>query len=463
MSLRALSLVDVLAQLSQDSGEVVAFNASEVIDALAVDTETLNLTSETLTATTLTDYPLNVVQDSGPVGYWRLDDPANLNEGFESGVTGWTPTGGTFAQSSAQAHSGTKSGLLTVTGSPSQAYVRYQLPVVTAVAYTLTMWCYVPGGSSSVAAAIDWYDSGSNYLSTSSSGGTTIASNTWEQRTLSVTAPPGAAYAQVGPTIGATPTGKTLYLDDVVFNGPVFDSNPWGNTATLPKLSGTVNGTVTFQAAGAMAGSKGATFDGTTGYVECANTASLQRVGDLTIELWFKTTSLSAAQVLVSKGTTGEYHLLLNTNGSISLLMGPSYNTVVVPASTISTGTWYHLVVVRTSLGKKINAYVNGASTYSGTYTTAPSTTTNVMRLGATSPTAGSYFVGTLDEVAIYERSLSATQVSNHHAWGVAADVGSTGYGIGKYGYVQYPTPGAVSGSIYGDPAVIWGGGAIWQ
>jgi len=309
VALRALTLVDILAQLVTESGSDVPFNANEVVNQSTADFETLLLTGETLTATTGTDYPVNICQDAGPVAYWRLDDP-----------------------------------------------------VASATAY---------------------------------------------------------------------------------------DSNPWANT-TYPKVPASVNGTVTFGTTGAMNGSTGATFNGSTGYLEVANTTSLQRVNDLTIEFWLKVSSLAAAQVIVSKGTTGEYHVLLNTNGSISLLMGPAYNTVVIPAASITAGTWFHVAIVRTLVGKTVNAYLNGVNKFSGTYTTVPSTTTNVLRIGATSPTAGSFYSGVLDEVALYWRALSATQVANHYTWGTASDVTSSGYGRGKYGYVQYPLPGAVAGAVYG-------------
>lgn len=316
MSLRALTLVDVLAQLQQDSGGEVAYNPNEVINALVADTETLELTGETWTETTVTNYPVNIIQDASPLGYWRLDDAL----------------------------------------SPSS----------------------------------------------------------------------------------------------------VFDSSPTA-TATWPKLPASVSGTVTFQTAGAMTGSKGATFNGSTGFLQVANTTSLQRVGDLTIEAWLKMASLAAASVVVSKGTTGEYHVIVNTNGSVTLMMGPSYNTVVVPASSITVGPWFHLAIVRRAVDKSINTYLNGVNKFSGNYVSAPSTTTNVFRIGATSPTAASWFNGVLDEVALYARPLTATQIANHYAWGTATDVNATPYGTGKYGLAEYPKPGPISGAIYGDPTSTYG------
>lgn len=316
MSLRALTLVDVLAQLQEDSGGEVAYDASEVINTLIADTETLAFTNETWTVPVVTNYPYNIIQDASPVGYWRLDDP---------------------------------------------------LP-------------------------------------------STVA----------------------------------------------FDSSPTGSSA-WPKLPASVSGAVTFQVAGAMTGSKGATLNGSSGFLEVPNVAALQRVADLTIEAWIKMASLSAASVLISKGTAGEFHVIVNTDGSISLRQGPSYNTVILPASSITVGPWFHVVIVRRAIDKSINTYLNGTSTFTGTYTTTPSTTTNVLRIGATSPTAASWFNGTLDEVALYARPLTATQVAHHYAWGTAATVGSVPYGTGRYGLIGYPIPGPITGAIYGDATTTYG------
>jgi hypothetical protein len=318
VSLRALTLVDIINQLQQDAGGEVAYDPNVVINTFVADLETLTFPTDVLTAATVTDYPVALIEDVGPIGYWRLDDAA---------------------------------------------------------------------GSASV-----------------------------------------------------------------------FDSSPWATTA-WPKVPGAPSATgVTFQAAGAMTGSKGATFNGSAGYVQVPSTTSLSRVGDLSVEMWLKPSGLAATQVLISKGLTGEYHLALNTNGSVTLQMGGPYSTVVVPTGTITAGSWWHLVVTRRAIDKTIKAYVNGTSRYSGTYTTTPSVTSNAVRLGATSPTAGAYFGGTLDEVAIYARPLTATQVANHYAWATPADCSSTPYGTARYGYAQYPKPGAASGATYGDPTTVYGG-----
>lgn len=312
--LRALTLVDVIAQLNQDSGGDVPYDPSEVVNALIADEETLGL-ADTSTATTITNYPANLIADAGPVGYWRLDDPLSA-----------------------------------------------------------TTAC---------------------------------------------------------------------------------DSSPWASTA-YPKVIGSVSGGVTFQAAGAMPGSYGATFDGTSGFVEIADTDSLSRVGDLTIEMWIKPAAMGS-RTLISKGTTGEYHLRLNSSGSITLLMGPSYAVAVIPGGQITTGSWWHVAVVRRAVDQSVAGYVNGVAVYSGGYATPPTATSNVVRIGAASPTAGSYYSGVMDEVAVYARALTPAQVAARYAWATAADCGSTPYGSARYGRAAYPPPGAPAGAIYGDPSSLYG------
>jgi len=167
----------------------------------------------TKTATTTLDFFAGVV-NGGTNG--------NVVDGtFETGVTGWTATNATFVQSNEQAHRGTYSGKLTVTGSPSQAYVRptssNHVPVIGGQQYRLTFWTYLPVAYSSVSTGIDWQDSSSVYISTSSNA-TAAASGQWIFRDYTATAPANAAYAVYGPTLGASPpTSTVLYVDDVMF------------------------------------------------------------------------------------------------------------------------------------------------------------------------------------------------------------------------------------------------------
>jgi hypothetical protein len=139
---------------------------------------------------------------------------------FEAGVTGFTVTGGTFEQSATVARAGTYSGKLTVTGTPTSAYVRPPVAdspeIVPGGRYTVAFWAYSVDGHSSLSAAVDWLDAGGSYLSTSSVSAS-IAAGVWEYRSYSATAPVGAAKAVFGPTLGSSPpTSEVLYIDELI-------------------------------------------------------------------------------------------------------------------------------------------------------------------------------------------------------------------------------------------------------
>lgn len=155
---------------------------------------------------------------------------------FESGVSGWSAVDGTFAQSSAQAYAGTYSGLLTVTGAPTQTYVRASASVTPGEYYSVTMYVYSASGDD-VAVAIDWFDVDGGYLSTSSTS-YTVAAATWTRLVVAAVAPAAGVTADYGPTITGSPTaGDAIWVDAVSFRGAaglVAAVTPWVDSDTYP-------------------------------------------------------------------------------------------------------------------------------------------------------------------------------------------------------------------------------------
>lgn len=148
--------------------------------------------------------------------------PLGADGTLESGVAGWAPTGGTFAASTAQAHSGTRSGLMTTTGSPSQTFVRTPFIAVSAgAAVAVTQWVLTASGTPNCLCVIDFFDSGHGYLSTYTSAGVS-APGSWTVQQAVTTVPGGAAFIQVGPTVnGSPPAGTAIYVDDVSLAVPL--------------------------------------------------------------------------------------------------------------------------------------------------------------------------------------------------------------------------------------------------
>jgi hypothetical protein len=223
--------------------------------------------SELAAAVTATDTVLSISVTAGP--QWTMDPahyPINLVLGgeevtarapgaaldaidgtFESGVGGWTPTGCTFAASTAQAHLGSHSGLITVVGSPTQAFVRpdaaHYAPATAGAQYRHTVWVYAPVALPSVVAAIDWHTSGKVYVSTSSGSATAVPAGVWTPLTVTAAAPGTAAYARCGPTINSSPAaGTQLHVDDIA---TVATATYTGNPQSMTVIRG-VNGVAKF-------------------------------------------------------------------------------------------------------------------------------------------------------------------------------------------------------------------------
>ena len=174
-------------------------------------------------STTATPYDIMIAGERMTVTAMGAPGDLTYNDGtFESGITGWSGTGGTLSWSSAQAQTGTRSALVTVSGGPSQAYIR---PSSTSFAprvfddrgYTARGWIRSSAALSTGGVSVDWFDIDVNYLTTSFSGGA-VAANTWTQFSVTATPPANAYYASYGMTAaGSPPNGTLIYFDNVTF------------------------------------------------------------------------------------------------------------------------------------------------------------------------------------------------------------------------------------------------------
>src|SRR5690606_18579356 len=106
----------------------------------------------------------------GGAGRIKLVEYRNSNPFFETTVAGWTTFGCTLVRSTAQAHEGVASGLVTPDGVTAQ--VRIESNQVTGAAVGVT-WRAVAWVRCAVARnvvlSINWFDAASTYLNTSSS------------------------------------------------------------------------------------------------------------------------------------------------------------------------------------------------------------------------------------------------------------------------------------------------------
>ena len=187
--------------------------------------------------------------------------------------------------------------------------------------------------------------------------------------------------------------------------------------------TGSVRGGVVLGTPGAIGGDPNTaiTADGSTGYVNVSDNATLDPTGDFSLEAWAKPAgSTTVGRVVVQKSTgsayTGwQYRLgLTSTNQWRGTIFIGSSNITVTAPGTPSTSSWTQLVMTRT--GSTLTLYVNGVAAASTSAAGQLNTGAGALAIGRAGSSSADYFNGGIDEVAFYHGGLSATQVAAHYA-----------------------------------------------
>ncbi len=157
-----------------------------------------------------------------------------------------------------------------------------------------------------------------------------------------------------------------------------------------------------------------------SGFIRVSNSASLRSVDGLTMALWFlRNDGASSSYTLFDKRdwTTCDFGASIPDYGLVQYFNDPGYydfEKLVTPRPV--GGTWHYFVGTyrQTPTGVEMVSYIDGVSV--GT-TTAPGTlasagNTMPLAIGAARDGASDYFVGLIDEVALYNYALSASEVA---------------------------------------------------
>ena len=165
-------------------------------------------------------------------------------------------------------------------------------------------------------------------------------------------------------------------------------------------------------------GTTAAQLDGSDDYVR----VNRQIQDDFSIELWLKSTQglntssqWSGNAGLVDAdvaGTRDDFGVSLRSDGRITAGVGNPDTTVVSSSSGYNDGNWHHVVFTRTRSTGAIKLYVDGASAgtaVGGTQSLTAATTISFGRAQGSGTTRG-----VLDDVAVYNIALTATDVSDH-------------------------------------------------
>jgi hypothetical protein len=157
------------------------------------------------------------------------------------------------------------------------------------------------------------------------------------------------------------------------------------------------------------------TFNGSSSWVSVADNNSLDLTA-MTLEAWvYPTVQPAGWRTIIAKEQAGAVVYYLHAGSSSS--NRPATGVTVAGGEQILYGgtrllanTWAHLAA--TYDGSMQRLYVDGVQVASRTQTGAITTSTGSLRIGGNA-VWGEYFQGRIDEVRIYNRALSQTEIQS--------------------------------------------------
>jgi concanavalin A-like lectin/glucanase superfamily protein/matrixin len=149
-------------------------------------------------------------------------------------------------------------------------------------------------------------------------------------------------------------------------------------------------------------------------WVTVADANALDLTSNMTLMAWVKPTAIDVdwRTVLFKERSGGLAYALYAADGASRPPAGyihrANNDRAVVGSSLLPTVAWTHLAF--TYNGSTMRLYVNGAQVATRTQNGAAVTSSGALRIGGNS-IWGEYFAGVIDEVRIYNRALTATEV----------------------------------------------------
>ncbi|MDQ1674224.1 MAG: trimeric autotransporter adhesin [Frankiaceae bacterium] len=233
-----------------------------------------------------------------------------------------------------------------------------------------------------------------------------------------------------GPTTSVTVSGTGTYRPAVRADGPMVQwpldeaAGPSAADISGGNRPGTYSGGVAYRTASPVNAPDGVgvTFNGSNGNLRTASAAAAPAA--YSTELWFRTTTAAGGRLVgFGNAATGLSSLydrqvyMLNSGQLTFGVYSSGFNTATSPAR-YNDGRWHQLVATQGSAGMVL--YVDGSPVATNARTTNQAIT-GYWRVGGDNLAAwpsrptSNYFAGSVDEVAISTKALSAAQVRSHY------------------------------------------------
>jgi hypothetical protein len=235
--------------------------------------------------------------------------------------------------------------------------------------------------------------------------------------------------------IFAFPSFSSATLADGLVGWWPFDVRDYYTSTLVLDRSGSKNGGTLVNSPALVGGRLGQalSFNGATNYVQVTDSDSLSFNQSFSISFWIYPVSLSNDPVLVGKGrwsTQGEYQLQL-TSGKLNLTIEDGVkNTAYIGRTTAAQSAsflnkWHHIVATYNGSGAStgITLYIDNvaqttADASGGAFTAMGNLNADLL-IGALVGLSVYDFKGSIDDVRIYNRALSAAEINQIYRQGL--------------------------------------------
>jgi Ca2+-binding RTX toxin-like protein len=266
--------------------------------------------------------------------------------------------------------------------------------------------------------------SGCNGSSSSSMSSTTSASSTSSTTSSSLS----SSTSSVGTSSSTSSVCQPVTLGGLSAYWK-FDetSGLTANDSTGFNNSGSLMNGASFTASGApvnFANPRALSLDGVNDHVIVPNTTNLPS-GNMprTVSLWMRQDQIGNQATLLTLGNGNnanqKFIVQMGTSGGQTYLFSDgvnSSNNVTLTGSQIpSTNAWHHLAFVYAGTGAW-QYYLDGTLRKTGTFPVALNTVTNDVEIGSRHDVVTGHFDGTLDDVRLYNRALTQSEVASFAA-----------------------------------------------
>ncbi|MCK5309068.1 MAG: LamG domain-containing protein, partial [Thermoplasmata archaeon] len=195
----------------------------------------------------------------------------------------------------------------------------------------------------------------------------------------------------------------------------------------------------------------GLMFNGFDEFVNCGDKPQLNLSNTFTIEAWIYMMDNNDWHCIVSKASANSvagisYHFRVSNLNLLQIYMSNGATTELAYSNTaLNTGEWYHVAAVAT--GTEYQLYLNGQPDGTDAQTFTPQVISADFRIGSHANT--NFFDGAIDEVNVWNYSLSASDINDSYNrtvanyfenyslggdWSFEEGVGGNAYDSGIYG-----------------------------